>query len=268
MALRAMQRGSSISTPISVANGGTGATTAQGAAANLAVPYALAKWGVPCVLASSGSMANNGAVSAMTALPTTYSGGAWLYLPANAIQAGSAAGFYWFVASSTTAGTVYNSTFDGLSVPAAGTTTAFVSTGPGAFTGVAAGEITAATVTIPADSIGPNGNLQAALGINHNTAAGNKIFRGRFSGGGGTAMLSATLSTTLQGMAALEIRNLGVTNRQRGNGVLPGQSASTTPLFSSEDTTAQTTLVFTMEKATATNHAILDGATVLLVYGS
>jgi hypothetical protein len=227
----------------------------------------VAKWGVPVILASSGTMGNNGAVSAMTALPLTYSGGAWLYLPANAIQAGSSAGFYWFVASSTTAGTVYNSTFDGLSVPAPGTTTAFVSTGPGAFTGIAAGEIVAATVAIGAGDIGPSGVLTVEAEATNNTAAGNKTFRMDL---GGTDVFSVVLSTTMGGSAWARIRNRGSAAVQVANGALQqGSGFSQSAIVAGAVNTANAaSLALTLEKATATNHAIWEGGTVKIAYGS
>ena len=70
-----------------ITSGGTGATTAQGASANLGTSFVLAKWGIPFIVATTGTMGNNGAISAMTALDITYSGGAWLYLPAGAVAA-------------------------------------------------------------------------------------------------------------------------------------------------------------------------------------
>lgn len=230
------------------------------------VPYKLASWGVPCILASSGTMGDNGAVSGMTILPTTYSGGAWLYLPANAISASSAAGFYWFVASSTTAGTVYNSTWDGTGVPTAGTTTAFSTTGPGAFTGISSGEITVATITVPAGAMGPNGKFRAELALFHNTAAGNKIFRVNF----GATAVSATASTNQTSYGLVEVSNLGVAGSQRGVFALPAAGSGTllTTVYPAANTANAVTVTFTLEKATATNHAILDGATVLLVKGS
>jgi hypothetical protein len=213
-------------------------------------------------------MGNNGAVSAMTVLPTTYAGGAWLYLPANAIQAGSAAGFYWFVASSTTAGTVYNSTWDGSGIPALGTTTAFVSTGPGAFTGIATGEITAATVTVPAGAMGPNGRLRLALDFNHNTAAGNKFARVKF---GGTSIAAQTFSTTAFTSGEIEVVNLGVANRQRCPATFEANAAASLAgalTFTTIDTDSAVTILFTLEKATATNHVIWDGAAIELIYGA
>ena len=232
------------------------------------IPVVLAKWGVPCILASSGTMGNNGAVSGMTALPTTYSGGAWLYLPANAIEAGSAAGFYWFVASSSTAGTVYNSTFNGASVPALGTTTAFATTGPGAFTGVASGtEITAATVAIGADHMGPNGELLINIMAANNTAAGNKTPRIKL---GGTTFYTNNFSTSSTAVILTSIRNGGVAAINKAwSWMTTGTSPTATSItYGSENTANALNLTVTLEKATATNHLILEGGTVTLVYGS
>lgn len=233
----------------------------------------LAQWGVPCILASSGTMGNNGAISGMTALPRVYSGGAWLYLPAGAVAAGvpSSATYVWFVASSTTAGTVYNSTWDGTGIPALGTTTAYSTTGPGAFTGISSGQIVTATVTIPANAMGPNGTVRAEFQGGNNTAAGNKIFRIRYAGAAGTIYFSATQSTSEAGIGRFDLQNQGVAASQVGSGFLVNGAAAITgsiPVYGSVDSTASGGLVFSMEKATATNHVILEGATVKIAYGS
>src|ERR1043165_8686523 len=117
-------------------------------------PVGLSTSGIPFIKASSGTMGNNCAISAMTALPRTFSGGAYLWLPAGAIAAGvpAAASWYWFVASSTTAGTCYNSTYTS-GTPTAGTLTAFSTTGPGAFTG-SASAMPGPSLTGPASTLG------------------------------------------------------------------------------------------------------------------
>lgn len=234
------------------------------------IEIVLAKWGVPVILGSSGTMGNNGAVSGMTALPKTYSGGAWMYFLANVITGSNAAGFYWFVGSSTTAGTVYNSTWDGTGIPTLGTTTAFVSTGPGAYAGVATGEITAATITIPANALGPNGWLKGVFSVTNNTAAGNKIFRLRYSGGAGTQIINETVSTNATGYVAWEMMNTGVAGQQmhlarRGNATAMGMIGN---VYTSVDSTASATAVLTLEKATATNHIIWDAGLVTVAYGA
>jgi hypothetical protein len=226
----------------------------------------LAQWAVPCIKAPSGSMANNGAVSGMTAFQTTYAGGAWLYLPANAIQAGSAEGYYWFIASSTTAGTVYNSTWDGTGTPTIGTATAFVSTGPGAFTGVITTEIPCGSVTIPANTMGASGQILIDFSLSNNTAANNKNFRIKL---GGTEVALLGASTALAGMGRAVIANAGVTNRQKtgafaaaGTAILGNNPAL---VYTSLDTTGALTLSFTMAVlTTATNYGVLEGVSVFL----
>lgn len=234
-------------------------------------PATIASWGVPVILASSGSMGNNGAVTAMTALPQTYANGAWLYLPAGAVAAGvpAAPAFYWFVGSTTQAGTVYNSTWDGLGVPSVGVTTAFATTGPGAFTGVATGEIVVATITVGAGAMGANGQLLIESFWNNNTAAGNKIFRVRFSGASGSQHFAQTVSTAASMIAQTTIANAGVATEQKGSSIYTQATASgagMTLYGGNANTAAATTLVFSLEKATATNHAILENANVQLTF--
>jgi hypothetical protein len=231
----------------------------------------VAKWGVPVILASSGTMGNNGAVSAMTALPATYAGGAWLYLPAGAVAAGvpATAAFRWFVGSSTTAGTVYDSTWDGSGIPPMGTATPYVTTGPGAFTGIAAGEIVVATVTIPAGAMGPNGYMDVDFGHQINTAAGNKTPRIRLSGAAGTVLTGAALSTTNYPMGRLKLSNLGLATRQRAfYDLMAAGGVFSAVSYANIDTTVATTLVFSLEKATATNHVLFEDVSVRIGYGA
>jgi hypothetical protein len=173
------------------------------------VPYSPAKSAIPFIKASSGTMGNNGALSAMTALPTTYTG-AYIYLPANAIVAGSAAGWYWFVGSSTTAGTVYNSTYTS-GIPVVGTTTAFATTGPGAFTGESAA-VTAVQYTLTGGSIGANGQMffwDKYSVTNNATAKTKQILLG------GTAITAATsLASTVSWRDVHSIENRGSASAQ------------------------------------------------------
>lgn len=231
----------------------------------------VAKWGVPVGLASSGTMGNNGAASGMTALPTTYAGGMWLYIPAGAIAAGepATAAFRWFKASSTTAGTFYNSTWDGSGIPPLGTETPYVTTGPGAFTGVAAGEIVAATVTIPAGAMGPNGYIDVDFGHQINTAAGTKVPRIRLSGAAGTILTGASLSTTNFPLGRLKVSNLGLATRQRAfYDLMAAGGVFSAVSYANIDTTASMTLVFSLEKGTATNYVLFEDVSVRIGYGA
>lgn len=250
-----MLRGGGIGV-LPVTQGGTGATTVVGAAAALGAPTKLAQWGISVFMAPSGTMANNGAVTFGTALDRTYSEGLWMYFPAGAVAAGvpAAATFLWTVMSSSTVGTVYNSTFDGLSVPAAGTTTAYSTTGPGAFTGVTA-ITTAITITVPANTLGATGAILGDWNAHHNGAAGNKTFGLFYSTTGGTDFGNFVGSTQSSGAGVRTvIRNQG-TAVQSGStfGAYASQSLGGGVKFATADTTASTTLVFRMTNATATN---------------
>lgn len=224
-------------------------------------------WGVPIGLAPSGTMADNGAVTFGTALGATYTGGIWLYYPAGAVAAGvpGSAGFLWTVMASTTVGTVYNSTFDGTSVPGVGTATAFATTGPGAFTGVAAGEITVATVPIGAADIGTNGHLNVEAGISFNTAAGNKIVRAKL---GGTTLSGTTLSTSAFNRSITNTVNLGSAAIQRNEAVYQGSSFSSTTSYTAVNTANAQNLTITLEKATATNYVIVEGTRIRIAYAA
>lgn len=113
--------------------------------------------GIPFVYASSGTMGDNGALSGIAAVNSTYAN-AYVYLPANAIAAGSTAGWYYAVFSSTTAATVYNNKYTtGVpSVPAS--PTAFVTTGLGAYTQANAN--TGPTIVLPANTLSVNGRIE------------------------------------------------------------------------------------------------------------
>ncbi len=93
----------------------------------------LVSGGVPVYVPSSGSIANNGALTLTTALPLIYPN-VYLYFPANAIAAGSAAGKYYCQMSSTTVGVIFNNTYVSGTPVVPTSPTAFVTTGPGAYT--------------------------------------------------------------------------------------------------------------------------------------
>src|SRR6185369_16428390 len=167
--------------------------------------------GIPFIKASSGTMGNNCAISVMTAMVRTYSSGAYIWLPAGAIAAGvpAAASWYWFVGSSTTAGTCYNSTYTS-GVPVPGTLTAFSTTGPGGFTGSTA-TVTALSVTVPANSMGPTGRLDVEAVFVDNTTGGNKV---PFFKWGASSLFGATFTSQASIWASAWVQNKGVTNVQ------------------------------------------------------
>lgn len=256
-------------TDLAVADGGTGASSAQVAAQNLSLEYWIGDSAVPVYIAATGSMGNNGALTLGTALGRTHSNGLWLYLPTNAIQAGSTAGFYWTVMFSTTAGTVYNSTYDPAAgvFPGLGTTTAFVSTGPGAFTG-ATGAISSYTLPIPAGAMGASGTVSSdfLLGATSNANAKTHVFAF-----GGTTYESISMASNAAFRRLVTVNNTGRTNAQVGN-----TSAATNvyglnnaqPTVSSVDTTALVNVTLSLNKATATDNYGVERICLRVRYGA
>lgn len=135
----------------------------------------------------------------------------WLYYAAGAVFSGSAAGFYWTVMSSTTAGTVYTNTYvpgtSSFDIPAS--PTAVVDAGPGAFTGVTS-EITAISITVPGGAMGINGTLSSEYAWSCNNSAGNKTCSSKLAGTT-FSTFSGTTSTFARYLGRLQ--NKGVQNR-------------------------------------------------------
>lgn len=213
----------------------------------------LAQNAIPFVVASSGSMANNGAVSGLAALPATYSGGCYLYLPANAIVAGSAVGWYFAIMSSATAGTVYNNPYtSGQPILwTAATATAFATTGPGAFTGVST-SVTGPNWPVAANSMGPNGVLELAAVYGCAGSVNSKTVGISL---GAAAIYSQATSTAanVAALALLTCQNQGATNKQVSNQTGAVGFSATGQTYSSQDTTTSLTLAMTGTKVAAEN---------------
>jgi hypothetical protein len=157
---------------------------------------------IPFVVANTGTMGNNGAVTLGTALNEAYPV-SYLYLPAGAIQTNSPAGWYFTIFSSTTVGVVYQNTYSAgvPPLPAAaalpgnigGTLVPWVSTGPGAFTGTT-GAVTGPNIQLPANSLGPQSSLRFQAITSTNSSAGAKVASLIF-GATTVSTFSATTST-------------------------------------------------------------------------
>lgn len=224
------------------------------------VTYPLLTNGIAFIAVSSGSIANNGALSGITALPLTYSEGCYMLFPAGAIAAGvpAAAAWYWVVMSSTTAGTIYNSTYTS-GIPAAGTQTAFATTGPGAFVGVSA-ETTSIQVTLSANSLGVKGKLRMFDDFQATNTAGVKTINKKF---GGTTVQSSVATSQLGCSPLCVISNRGATNVQytTGSGASGNGLGNNAGVRSAIDTTANVTVSVTLTNATpATNNFIHETA--------
>lgn len=227
------------------------------------IPYVQSQWGVPSGVAPSGTMGNNGALTLGTALPTTYSSGIWLHFPAGAISAGSAAGLYWCVMSSATAGTVYNVTL-GAAIPyVPSNPAAFVTTGPGAFVGTTS-EITLASLTFPGGSLGNNGALIQYVDWSNSNSVNTKLLGHYF---GASKWFSPSRTTGTVDSLVHKVQNRGVTNAQSARANYSNASQSSGAFYLSVDTSIDQNIKFTGQTTVATDFVILGGGT-LVIYPS
>lgn len=221
---------------------------------------------VPLVLVSSGTMGNNGALSAITAVATTYPS-AYCYFPAGAIAAGSAAGWYFCQFSGTTAATVFNNTYTSGTPTIPASPTPFVTTGPGAYTQTTGSNIAAYTLSIPGNTIGLNGSIRV-MGVRTNSNTSNNktltLNYGAYSVG--TSAVGTNFDSPFFG---------GFSNRGATNVQVPLSSAAmlltpsaTALVYGAIDSTSAQNLVFNLQlNTTATDFIVLESTLVELLPG-
>lgn len=220
--------------------------------------------GIPMVFPSSGTMGNNGALSALTALDAAYTQ-CYMYFAADIIGAGVPAGWYYTIMSSTTAGTVYNNTVTPLQIPIVpASPTEFVTTGAGAYTGVVADTIVA-SIPIKANSMGINGSLVFNLDwsgtINSNVKSGTTKISSTTIGSASMASISVFSQNT-------SFKNRGIATENvatRSNINIGGSSASGSFNRTAIDTSADFTVNISSSRATAADNMVLQSAFVELI---
>lgn len=227
----------------------------------------LATGAIPMILPSSGSIGNNGALTGLTALPEAYAT-CYMYFPVNAIATGVAAGLYYVVMSSTTAGTIYNNIYtSGIpTIPAS--TVSFSTTGSGAYVQTTGSNITIVSFTLPGNIMGVDGEIrvydQFVVTSNTDTKTPTVLF-------GGTAVKTVTMNTTSltseQGLTV--VRNRGATNLQEtwvNNSAVGLGTSPSNPVTTTVNTTANVTVSFAGNiAAVAANSIMLAGWTVELL---
>lgn len=131
-------------------------------------------------------------------------------------------------------------------------------------------ETALATVTIPANALGPNGKIRFSGLWGQTSSANNKIMRVRYSGITGTIYYTQTVTTSQTTQDIRYIGNRNATNSQVGGyAQVPGLSqANIARVTSAVDTTADTTLVYTAQLANAADTITLEAYTVELLYGA
>lgn len=212
----------------------------------------------------------NGAISDLQTQPDRLGIGAWLYLPANSITASNPLGWYWFVASSTTAGTVYNNRYISgdpkLAVPTV--LTPFVSAAQGLKTQTTGSSITGPSIVVPANTLGPNGLFRANLRFEANNNANSKVFSISFGAGSNLAVNAANGVT---GGSLFEIRAINSTNRQmvtpRSGGSVFSMSGNPA-VYAGDDLTVAQTFNVTLNMTTASDFMALVGVDAIAQYGA
>jgi hypothetical protein len=225
-------------------------------------PRPLFKSNVPFIIPSSGSMGDNGALTVTTAFVYTYPK-AYVYLPANAIVAGSAAGWYYTTFSSTTVGTVFNNVYDPSvgGEPTVPTTVPFVTTGPGAYTQDVAAGRQGPSFSLPANTLGTTGLLRFEFGARVVSNANVKSVALRQNTTGLT--IPALASTTGINVTAY-IEGLSATNSQefRTYTSIGSSTFNTSPQMLALDTTAALPFNIFPLIATATDYIVLGAVRV------
>ena len=226
----------------------------------------LAQSAVPVGKAPSGSVAANGALTLGTATTEVFSGGIWWLLPAGAAYAGSAQGVYWCVMSSTTVGTIYDTTYDVTTelpyIPAS--PTPIVAAGPGAYTGLTGNRIVLGT-KVPGNAMGIEGLVRAGFKIASNNTAGTKDNTLMINGS--TASWSTTLSgANVYNSTQVSLQNIGVVNQQiisRSNATEYFGAMSGIVVRKTYDTTTDMLVQFALN-AIATDWALIEAIEFVL----
>jgi hypothetical protein len=234
-----------------------------------AYPRKIGQSSVPFILPSSGSMGNNGALTLTTALYTTFTAGAYVYLPAGAISTGSAAGWYYAVFSSTTAATVYNNTYTPGTPAIPASPTAFTTTGPGAYTQTTAAAITAYSLPIAANTIGINGSINVVgsyTNLDSSTTKYLNLYYGAYRFGSAGIITTPETSQIVGGFA-----NRGVTGTQvalYSSQVNALTTTTTGVMYGNIDTTSSQSLTVQLELlSAATDWIVLEAIEVTLIPG-
>lgn len=109
-------------------------------------------------------------------------------------------------------------------------------------------ETTLATITIPANTLGANGQLELEALFSYTNSANSKTLRAKF---GGTQYLNLTLTTTAASQSLVRIANRNAANSQVGNivGSNGFGNSSGTLVTSAIDTAADVNLTITGQLA-------------------
>ena len=220
----------------------------------LATPSILAHSAIPLIGLSSGTMNGAGAISAITALPTTYAS-AYCYFPANAVATTIAAGWYYCTFSGTQAGTAYLNTLT--TWPPVIPTSLTPCTTASSFTGDTGEELIPA-ITLPANAMGLNGAWQVSAILSQTNNANTKTYRVRWSTSGGTIIFAQAPASVISSSFSGRISNRGVANAQVVWQIPNSAPDSFNVSWPAIDSSQSTTIVPSIQRGTATDNAIWE----------
>lgn len=233
-------------------------------------PQSIFRCAIPFVIAPTGTMAANGAVTLGTALFATL-GSIYLFLPTGAAAAGSAAGWYFTVMSSTTVGVVNQNVYTSGQPTIPSVLVPFLAAGPGAFTGVVTQQA-AHQFTLPANSLGPNGMLRMLAQFGNNNTVGAKTQTLEF---GATIAFQRAPTTTIINAIEAHVHNRGVITAQLwpyGTSTtalgVPTVAGAIDPVLGAINTGADVLIRTTLQIATATDYTYCGRLALELANGA
>lgn len=222
---------------------------------------------IPVGVPSGGTVSANGALTLTTAFPTIYSGGIWLYFPAGAVYAGSLAGLYWTVMSSTTVGVIYNDRRDGTAtwLPSMkGTATPIVAAGPGAYTQTTT-ELTVSTDVLNGGLMGTLGAIRGINTLSFSNSANTKVFNTKLAG---TPINAASITTASNLNQFVLTRNRGVNNLQVNNqylGIQVNVVSAGSISYTAIDTSVNCNYTITITTANNADYGVYESVIVELM---
>ncbi len=226
---------------------------------------------VSYIMAPSGSVGNNGALTLGTNLDHVYAN-AYMYMPAGAIAAsgpGSAAGAYYAQCSSVSSCTLFNNTYSSGSPRYNPAPTAFVTTGPGAYT-QATGVNEGLLFTILANQLGVYDGVTTTAMVTYNNSSNNKIFTELFGNSGQMTLCSYTATTTAQFSPTCGFwmsGQIGVEQVAGTSSGIQGPITGSVTVTGSVDTTIAEVLGIKVQLAVATDWAVIQSASVEQIPG-
>ena len=224
------------------------------------VGYTLSQSGIPFILAQC-TINASGALSSCTTLPATYAN-AYMYFQASTLASsgpGSTAGFYFVQMSSTTAGTAYLNEYVAGSPTIPGSPTAVTAAAAGTVN-PGTGAITCYTTTLPANALGPDGELDVDLQTQQTSSSGTKAITITLNG---VNLDTTTLTTVTNTLLKVRSRNVGEAHQTVS--VLTSQPTSTTIVpgnvghLAINTGASQTLYIGTTLNTPATDYQVFEG---------